>query len=259
MAKVLGIISGKGGVGKTTTAINLGLALNNFGRRVVVVDGDLLKPNLAHCLGFSKQLEHTIHNALLKGKQLDEMVYVHTSGLKFIPGDTSQKWLKSDIKLKKSLLEEMKSSELVILDTPPGYSPEAVSAIKACDAVIVVVTPETAAVAEGLRCIRFATSLGTTVLGVVVNRYDEGRSYLTPEDIAKVTGKEVIAVIAEEENMSEALKEGHPIVYLMPESKATTGYKQLAAKLLGERYVDITEKMERESLFNRILKKLNLV
>jgi septum site-determining protein MinD len=254
MAKILGIASGKGGVGKTTTAINLGLVLNNLGRRVVVVDGDILKPNIGTMMGVSMEevKNHTLHHAIKTKKQLDGIVYVHSSGLKFIPGDVSET---AQIKLEKPALEGMKSSELVILDTPPGYGEDVEGAIKACDSLIIVVTPEATAVQDGLKTLRLAEKLNVGVMGFVLNRYKPA-SPISEKDVEKLTGKKVLAVINESSGFDEAIKHKHPEAYFHPDSKPTSGYRRLAALLLGQKYAEAVETSE--TPFMRLLKRLGL-
>jgi len=253
MDKVLGIVSGKGGVGKTTTAINLGLVLNNFGRRVVVVDGDLLKPNIGAVLGVKlKEIKnHTIHHAVKNNKKLDEIVYVHSSGLKFIPGDHTDSSIKD---LNKEVFEDMKSSELIILDTPPGFGEDTRAAIRICDAVLVVVTPEEASIQAGIKTINIAREEKVKITGIVLNRKREG-SYGKTE-IESITGIPVIGEIIEDKSFEEAAYNRHPVTYYYYDSSVTDGYKALAAKLLGEKYEGIQDKKERDSPINKILKKL---
>ena len=86
MTKLIAIASGKGGVGKTTTAINLGLALKNLGKDVLVVDGNLETPNLGLYLGVTKAPAF-LHNVLSGNESILNAIFVHGSGLKVISGD----------------------------------------------------------------------------------------------------------------------------------------------------------------------------
>ena len=92
MAKVLAIVSGKGGVGKTLVAINLAMALNNFGRRVLLIDGDIKKPNISVYLNHPHS-QPTLHDVLEGKIPIKDAAMVHESGLKYIAGDNSIKRL----------------------------------------------------------------------------------------------------------------------------------------------------------------------
>ncbi len=258
MAKTLAIVSGKGGVGKTTVAINLGLALNNFGRRILVVDADILKPNLGLRLGLrhNKLKSHSIHSAIEENKTLDEVVYIHSSGLKLVPGDSSI--IPRPVVIAKKVFDDIRSSELVILDSPPGFGSVMGDVLKIADALIVVVTPDPVAVQDGLRTLRMAQKQQLNVLGIIVNRYIPGESELSPEDIFKITGINVLAVIPESHDVHEAAKLRTPTSHINPDSEFSEGFKKLAAGLLGQEYVSSLEKEEQKSLFSQLLEKLGL-
>src|SRR3990167_7922052 len=88
MSKLITITSGKGGVGKTTTSINLGAALNGFGKEVVIVDANLTTPNIGLHLG--APIVPISLNHVLSGKaKVSEAIYEHESGTKIIPSSLS--------------------------------------------------------------------------------------------------------------------------------------------------------------------------
>ena len=92
MGRVIAVISGKGGVGKTTTAINLGAALNKFNQEVIIVDANLNTPNVGVHLG--APIVPVTFNHVLKGKaDIEEAIYEHSSGTKIIPASLSVKEL----------------------------------------------------------------------------------------------------------------------------------------------------------------------
>ena len=84
MTRFVGILSGKGGVAKTTTTVNLGAAFNYFGRDVTIVDGNLSTPNLGLHLGVPV-VPISLHDVLKGKNDILESVYQHNSGLKIIP------------------------------------------------------------------------------------------------------------------------------------------------------------------------------
>ncbi|MEK6917071.1 MAG: AAA family ATPase, partial [Nanoarchaeota archaeon] len=107
MTKFIVIASSKGGVGKTTTAINLGTALTLFGRNVVVVDCNFSTPNVSIYLG-SPQVPVTLQDVMKEGKHISEALYMHSHGLKIIPASPSLKHRdKIDMKKLGSLLKDL--------------------------------------------------------------------------------------------------------------------------------------------------------
>ena len=94
MSKIITITSGKGGVGKTTSAINLGAALNSLGKEVIILDANLTTPNVGLHLG--APLVPINLNHVLSGKaSVVDAVYEHESGTKVVPSSLSVKDLKN--------------------------------------------------------------------------------------------------------------------------------------------------------------------
>src|SRR3989338_5895300 len=96
MNKIIVITSGKGGVGKTTTAINLGAAINYFEKDVLVIDGNLSTPNIGVHLG-SPEVPINLNHVLSGKAEPKEAVYKHESGLKIMPSSLSIKEMKKPI------------------------------------------------------------------------------------------------------------------------------------------------------------------
>src|SRR3989339_136057 len=109
MAKIYAIASGKGGVGKTTSAINLGAALNKFKEDVIVVDANLTTPNIGLYLG--APIVPINLNHVLQGKaDIEEAIYEHESGTKIIPSSLSLRDLKKiDTDFLKEAVKKLKT------------------------------------------------------------------------------------------------------------------------------------------------------
>ena len=85
MARIVACVSGKGGVGKTTITSNLGLVLNNLGKKTIVVDGNITTPNLSIHLGIPLY-PITLHDVLKGEADIREALYLHPTGLTILPG-----------------------------------------------------------------------------------------------------------------------------------------------------------------------------
>ena len=94
MSKIIVITSGKGGVGKTTTAINLGAAINHFGEEALIIDGNLTTPNIGIHLN-SPEVPINLNHVLLNKAEPFEAIYEHDSGMKIMPSSLSIKELKN--------------------------------------------------------------------------------------------------------------------------------------------------------------------
>jgi septum site-determining protein MinD len=256
MTKFIVISSSKGGVGKTTTAINLGTALTSFGREVIIVDANLTTPNISLYLG-APRVPVTLHDVLDRDKKITDALYMHSNGLKIIPASLSTKKTEIDYDRFASLIKSLSGmADYVILDSAAGLSEEAINAMKLSDELLVVSTPELPAVSDALRTINIAKKHKLNVRGVILTRVYEDELELSKEDVEAMLETPVIGLIPEDETMRESVQMKSPITFTHPHSPASQGYKKLAAKLLGEKYVESVEK--EETLFDYMLKRLGM-
>lgn len=237
MTKFIAVASGKGGVGKTTTALNLGTALSNFGKDVVIVDANLSTPHISLHLG-SPKLSVTLNDSLKGNVDIRNAAYLHPSGIRIIPSSIALEdsgEVNHDL-LHDTLLGLVGATELVILDTPGGIGKDTIAALKAADEVIVVVTPDMLSIAEALKTIRLAEDNGKTVIGAVLNRFKGDKFEVSAKNIEALLNKPIMGIIPEDNAVSRSLALKHPVVYTHPDSAASLGFKKLAARLMGQDY-----------------------
>ncbi|MBI4449272.1 AAA family ATPase, partial [Candidatus Woesearchaeota archaeon] len=120
----IAVLGAKGGVGKTTIALNLGCVLAQSGRQVVLVDGDLHTPHVNVSLG-CMHLPVSIHDVLSGSATLTRSLYVHGSGLRIIPGSMAYDAV-SRVSYAQftHLCQELQGlGELVLIDAPSGFGP----------------------------------------------------------------------------------------------------------------------------------------
>lgn len=257
MTKFMVIASSKGGVGKTTTAINLGTALTIFGRDVIVVDANLSTPNVALYLG-AANVPITLHDVLRKNKKITDALYMHSHGLKIIPASQSIKDAgKVDYNKLTGLIKSLSGmADFVIIDSPAGLSDEAINAIKMGDEILVVSTPDLPAISDALRTIKKAKEHSKNVSGVILTRVYDDELELSKKDVEAILETPVIAIIPEDETMRESVQMKNPITHTHPNAPSSLGYKNLAAKILGEKYVESVEK--NDSMVDYMLKRLGM-
>ncbi len=254
MTKFYAVISAKGGVGKTTTTINLASALHFLGREVIAIDADLTAPNMSIHLGLPK-LPRTIHDALDGTVSLSSCIYYHPSGLHVIPGNLAYETTKAiNLANFSVILQELQGkAELVLIDGAPGVSQEAMTLIQAVDYVIPVTTPDLAAISDARKTIKMALEQNKTVLGIIVNRVRGEEHEIDIANIEAFLEAPVIGIIPEEESVRKSCQLKHPVPYTHPESEVSTAYKKIAARLVGEEYHPSLPRKEMPSLPKQIL------
>lgn len=257
MTKYLVIASSKGGMGKTTTAINLGTALTIFGRDVIVVDCNFSAPNISLYLG-APNISTTLHDVLDNDKQITDALYMHSMGLKIIPASPSLKDNKkiNHDKLNKLLKDLSGKADFVIIDSSEGMNEDAINSIKLGDEILVVSTPELPAIGDALRTIKLAKDLGKKVKGIILTRVYEDELELSKKQVEAILETPVIAMIPEDETMREAVKIKNPVTHTHPSAPCSKSYKKLASELLGEKYVESVEK--EDSLMDYAMKRFGL-
>jgi len=243
MKKVIVITSGKGGVGKTTTAINLGAALNYFGEDVLIVDANLSTPNIGVNLGSPEVPIHLNH--VISGKaDIFEAIYEHESGMKVMPSSLSIKELnKINTEKIKSLKRDFKEiADYVIVDSAAGLGKEARDVIDMADELIIVTNPEMAAITDALKAIKVAESMKKSILGVIVSRVRKDQIELQPSIVKEILETPVIGMIPEDISVKKSLNFKDAVVHTHPKSKAARAYKEIAAKIVGVEYDSDKEK-----------------
>lgn len=237
MTKVITITSGKGGVGKTTTAINIGAALNSFGKDVIIVDANLTTPNVGLHLG-APIVPVSLNHVLLGKAEIADAIYEHESGTKIIPSSLSVKELRrlNHSKLKEVGKKLKKTADYVIFDSAAGLGEEAIAAMEAADDLIIVTNPEITAVTDALKTSKVIEELGKEVKGVIVTKV-RGTKYEMPiSNIKDMLELPILGVVPEDKNMPCAMSRKDALMHTHPKSKASKSYRSIAARIAGIQY-----------------------
>ncbi len=235
MAKVYAIISGKGGVGKTTSAINLGTCLNELGEDVIIVDGNLTTPNVGIHLG-APIVPITLNHVLNNQAKLEDAIYEHESGTKIMPASLS---LKETKKINPKKLAEIskklkKITNHVLIDCAAGLGEEAKSAIRAADEIIIIANPEISSITDALKTIKLSEEMHTPVKGLIITRYKGKKTDMSVPNIKDMLEVPLIGIIPEDEAVRESQVIKNPVIITHPKSKAAKSYDTASRRMLGQ-------------------------
>ncbi len=258
MSRYICVASGKGGVGRTTTAINLAHLMGK-NKKTLLIDANLTTPNVHIHLG-SPILAHTLMNVLKDEASVYQAIYTHESGLRILPTISTIHDLK---KLKFNRLKEVIRSldgeaDIIVMDSAAGLGKEAITAMEAADDILIITNPELSSVLDTQKTIQVAHELGKTILGVVVNKQGEHRHELKVNQMEKLLDLPVIGIIPYDNDVRKALALNHPVTHSHPKAKASRSYEELAGLLLGKKYYESINKKSR-TMYDYVLEKLGLV
>lgn len=242
----IAILSGKGGVGKTATTINLAAALNKMGFKVGVFDADLHGPSTMKMLGIKKE-------AKLNGAYWLDPVD-SASGIKtlsvahFWPGDMTPIMWRGQAKSRtiRQLLSAAKwgGLDFLLVDLPPGTGDEPIAILKSIpnlDGVIIVTTPQEVSTIVCSKAINASLSLGATVLGLIENmsvytcRKCGDQVHLFGDNkgqgLARMMDIPFLGSIPLDPEFSQSADIGIPIVELSPDSITAMAFVEIAGNL----------------------------
>ncbi len=257
MAKIYTIISGKGGVGKTTTAINLAASMNYLGENVIIIDANLTTPNVGIHLG-APIVPITLNHVLNNQTKFEEAIYQHESGTKVMPASLS---LRETEKINYNKLPELtkkikKIADYIFIDSAAGLGEEAKAAIDSCDEIIIVTNPEMSAVTDALKTIKLSEERGKDIVGVILTRY-KGKSYeMSIPNIRDMLEIPILGIIPEDDAIRESQAIKNAVVHTHPRSKSAKNYFNISKKLLGKKYDSIN--LNKTNIIERFLQSIGL-
>lgn len=229
--RILGIVSGKGGVGKTTIASNLALALSQLGKKVIIIDCNVTTSHLGFSFGFY-YYPITLNDVLRGEIELNNAMYERW-GVSIIPASLKVKDLVGiELERLKDVVRGL-DADFVILDSAPGLGKEAISAMKASEELLYVALPFINSIADVIRCKRVADMIDVKSTGIVLNMVKGAGYELSKEEVEEITGMKVIVSVPYDNDVERSLALGVPLLKFNENSKASREIFKLAGVLSG--------------------------
>lgn len=254
VGKIIAITNQKGGVGKTTTSVNVSACLANMGKKVLLVDLDS-QGNASSGIGVNKdELEYCIYNVLIEAYDIEKIIQ-HTmlERLDIAPATIQLAGAEVDMVpivsretiLKQSLQSIRDTYDFIIVDCPPSLGLLTLNALTAADSVLIPIQCEFYAL-EGvsqliktIQIVQQTSNPSLEIEGVLLTMFD-GRTNLSiqvAEEVKRFFKHHVYTtIIPRNVRLSEAPSYGEPIIIYDPKSKGAEVYMNLAKEVLGDAY-----------------------
>jgi flagellar biosynthesis protein FlhG len=239
--QVIAVTGGKGGVGKTSVAVNLATTLASTGRRVMLLDGDLGLANVDVFLGLSPR--HTMAHVLSGERTLEEIVLESPHGIHVVPGASGVAELANlsaaaHLGLVQAFSALSTRLDTLIVDTSAGIAHSVVQFAQAAQHVLLVVCDEPASMTDAYALMKvLSRNHGVTKFNVLANMVRApGEGAALFEKLQRVTGRfldvtlDCVGEIPEDPYLKRAIREQRPVVAAFPACPSARAFKKLALK-----------------------------
>jgi septum site-determining protein MinD len=259
MTRIIVMTSGKGGVGKTTMTANLGTALAQLQKKVVLVDADFGLRNLDLLLGLEQRVVYTaveviagecrIEQALIRDKRQPCLALLPAAQNRNKEAVTPEQMMSLV-----GLLQE--NYDYIIIDCPAGIELGFRNAIIAAKEALIVTTPEVSAVRDADRVIGLLEAEGIKNIHLIVNRVRpqmiQNNQMMSVEDVLELLAIPPIGIVPEDERVIVSSNNGEPLVSSDKESLPAMAYRNIARRINGEKVDFIDFMATQDGFFERI-------
>ena len=245
-SKVYAVTSGKGGVGKSSTSINLALQFRRLGKNVVILDADFGMANIEVMFGVIPK--YNLSDLLFKDKGIKDIVSIGPEGVGFISGGSGiAKLVDIDKEQIRRLIDKMAELEdmadIIIVDTGAGIAPSVMEFLVACPEILLVTTPEPTSITDSyalLKALGMNSNFDSnaTKIRMIANRVSsesEGRRVF--EKLSAVVTRflnielDFLGVVPQDKDITKAIMKQKPVSIMFPNSASARHFELIAKKL----------------------------
>ena len=239
-AKAITVTSGKGGVGKTTTTANIGVALARLGKKVVIIDADIGLRNLDVFMGLENRIVYDLVDVVEGRCKLRQAMIKHKqfADLYLIPAaQTRDKTAVSPADMVAVANKLRPEFDFLVIDSPAGIERGFRNAIAPADEVLIVTNPEVSAVRDADRIIGLIEAEnkgpGQLILNRVKMEMIRKGEMLSATDVTDILAIKIIGIVPEDAGVIPASNSGVPVT-LNESSRAGIAFRNIARRLNGE-------------------------
>lgn len=249
-SRIITVTSGKGGVGKTSTSINLAIQFRKMGKSVIILDADFGLANIEVMFGAIPK--YNLSDLVYRGKDLKDIIIKGPMDISFISGGSGisgfEDLTKDQIMYIVYKLKEIEGmADIIIIDTGAGISRTVMDFVVASDEVLLVTTPEPTSITDSYSLLKVLNKHAefnrkTTKIKIITNKvknYEDGLNLYNKFNV--VVDKflqieiEFLGIIETDDNMSKAVIQQQPISIAYPNSKGAKCYKKLMDNLIEDK------------------------
>lgn len=268
VARVITVTSGKGGVGKSNTAINLAIQFKRMGQRVIILDADFGLANIE--IMFGAVPKHNLYDLIYKGKNMRDIITWGPEEIGFVSGGSgivgmsnlSRDYLTYIIQ---NLAELDAMADIIIVDTGAGISDAVLEFLVASGEILLVTTPEPTSITDAYTLLKALShhdrfSAETTKIKVLSNRVDtleEGRTLFAK--LNAVVSRylklpiEYLGAVPQDQELSRSVMQQMPVSINAPKAISTKAYEEIAAILMNKEIHQSIPKRGMAAFFSHIV------
>ncbi|MBZ9624523.1 MinD/ParA family protein [Clostridium sp. FP2] len=258
--RIITVTSGKGGVGKSNIVVNLSIALQKRGRKVMIFDADIGMGNDDIIMGCSSR--YNVFDVISNGKEIEDVVINGPFGVKLLPGGSAIMKVEDLTEIQRGVflnkLTALTGLDYIIMDTGAGVNKSVLGFIACCEDLIIVTTPEPTSLTDAYSLLKAVKHFKIKDSAkVIVNRsLDNNEANMTFNKFNNAVTKfldmklEYLGKISEDKKLAYAVRAQQPVILSYPSSESARDINSIASKIEGMN--DKTSSMGIEGLFKKI-------